>query len=274
MASEKVGIIASLWRYPVKSMMGEVLLSTHVTEKGILGDRSYALMDKETGKIVSAKNPKLWPEMFAFRSRYTQSPAPGNGLSTAAITLPDGSIVTTDQANANAALSSALGRDVEIISQVPNDPQLEEYWPDIKELDHRDIVTDESMPAGTFYDLAIVHLLTRSTLEKLASVYPEGEFETRRFRPNIVVNTESDDTGFVENQWIGKTIAIGNDVRLKITEPCPRCVMTTLAQGNLPKDVGILRAAAQNNNAQVGVYAEVIQTGIVRCDDEVILDGD
>jgi len=273
-ASEKVGIIASLWRYPVKSMMGEVLLSTDITEKGILGDRSYALIDKETGKIVSAKNPKLWPDMFAFRSRYTQSPMTGNGLSTAAITLPDGSVVTTDQANANVTLSSALGREVEIISQVPNDPQLEEYWPDMEELDHRDIVTDENMPAGTFYDLAIVHLLTRSTLEKLASIYPEGEFEVRRFRPNIVVNTESDQADFIENEWIGKTIAIGNNVRLKITEPCPRCVMTTLPQGNLPRDVGILRAAAQNNDAHVGVYTEVIHTGTVHCDDAVILEND
>ena len=95
MSAANVGIIASLWRYPVKSMMGEVLLSTEITERGVLGDRSYALIDTETGKVVSAKNPKRWPDMFSFRSRYAQ--APGNGISPVTITLPDGGTVNSDQ---------------------------------------------------------------------------------------------------------------------------------------------------------------------------------
>lgn len=257
--------IASLWRYPVKSMMGEELRSTQVTEKGLLGDRACALLDTETGKIVSAKNPKRWPNMFAFHARFEDL----SSSSDIRITLPNGTKVVSNDADANATLSEALGRDVKIITQVPDDPQLEEYWPDISELDHQDSVTDENMPQGTFYDLAYVHILTTSTLDELRRLYPEGRFEARRFRPNIILNTTA--PGFLENGWVGKTLSIGNDVKLKITDHCPRCVMTTLAQADLPKDTNILRTAAQNNNAHVGVYAEVISHGAIHCDDEVVV---
>ncbi|HED35302.1 MAG TPA: MOSC domain-containing protein [Gammaproteobacteria bacterium] len=255
--------IASLWRYPVKSMMGEELRSTNITQKGLHGDRASALIDVSTGKIVSAKNPGKWPDMFSFHSRYIDLTSSG----AVRITLPDGTTVNSTDDNINSILSTALGKEVEFISQVPANPQLEEYWPDIEELDNRDIVTDEGMPEGTFYDLAIIHLLTTSTLDELGRLYPEGRFEARRFRPNIIVNTEP--AGFVENEWVGCTVAIGDEVRLKITDHCPRCVMTTLQQGDLPKDTRILRTAAQHNKAHVGVYAEVIKGGQIRCNDAV-----
>ncbi len=123
------------------------------------------------------------------------------------------------------------------------------------------------MPEGTFFDLAVVHLLTTGTIDRLRELYPEGRFEARRFRPNIVVSTA--EQGFVENDWIGQTVAIGDEVRLEITGPCGRCVMTTLSQGDLPKDPGILRTAAQNNNAKVGVYAAVVAGGTIRRGDPV-----
>jgi uncharacterized protein YcbX len=140
----------------------------------------------------------------------------------------------------------------------------EEYWPDIEGLDHRDTVTDFSLPEGTFFDCALVHLLTTATLDRLRELYPQGRFEVRRFRPNIVVETASGERDFVENAWIGRTLALGDAVRLSITGPCARCVMTTLAQGDLPKDAGILRAAAQHNRANVGVYASVLEGGKIR----------
>lgn len=255
--------IASLWRYPVKSMMGEELRSTSVTEKGIQGDRSSALVDVETGKIVSAKNPKRWPNMFSFRSRYEDI----KNSNDIRITLPNGTTVKSSDSKANSILSDALGKEVRFISQVPDEPKLEEYWPDIEELDNRDIVTDEDMPKGTFYDLAIIHLLTTSTLDELRRLYPEGRFEARRFRPNIIVNT--DQAGFVESGWVDKTVTIGEEVKLKITDHCPRCVMTTLSQGDVPKDTNILRTAAQHNDAHVGVYADVIKGGTIKCDDIV-----
>jgi uncharacterized protein len=116
-----------------------------------------------------------------------------------------------------------------------------------------------------------VHLLTTSTIDRLRELYPPGRFEARRFRPNIVVSTGSEDAGFVENDWIGRTVVIGDAVRLAITEPCPRCVMITLPQADLPKDSGILRTAAQHNAVNIGVYASVVNGGTIRRDDAVML---
>jgi len=149
--------------------------------------------------------------------------------------------------------------------------QAEAYWPDMEGLEHRDMVTEWELPAGTFFDLAVVHLLTTATIEHLRALYPEGRFEVRRFRPNIVVATGPAQEGFVENDWIDRTLAIGDEVRLRITGPCPRGVVTTLPQGDLPKDAGILRTAAQNNEANVGVYADVVKGGTVRRGDDVTL---
>jgi len=138
----------------------------------------------------------------------------------------------------------------------------------MKELAHQDAVTDEAMPPGTFFDLAILHILTTGTLDRLRELYPTGRFEPRRFRPNLIINT-GEQKGFVENDWIGKTLKIGKEVEIQVTGPCPRCVMTTLAQGDLPKDPGILRTAAQNNEVRVGIYASVVQSGTVRIGDSV-----
>jgi uncharacterized protein YcbX len=132
-------------------------------------------------------------------------------------------------------------------------------------------VTEWELPAGTFFDLAVVHVLTTATIDRLRALYPEGRFEVRRFRPNIVVSTGPDAQGFVENDWIDRTIMIGDEVRLRVTGGCPRCVMTTLPQGDLPRDAGILRTAAQHNQANVGVYADVIAGGAIRRGDSVTL---
>ena len=148
-------------------------------------------------------------------------------------------------------------------STIPWSAKAEEYWPDMDGLDYRDTVTDFDLPEGTFFDLAVVHVLTTATLDRLRELYPQGRFEVRRFRPNIVIAPPSSAAGFVENDWVDRTLAIGDEVRLRVTGPCPRCVMTTLPQGDLPKDPGILRASAQHNSANVGVYASVEQGGRV-----------
>jgi uncharacterized protein YcbX len=139
-------------------------------------------------------------------------------------------------------------------------------------LDHRDTITDFTLPDGMFFDAAVVHLITTATVDRLRELYPQGRFEVRRFRPNIVVQLASDEKSFAENAWVGHTVGIGNDVRLNITKTCGRCVMTTLAQGDLPKDPGILRTAAQHNKANVGVYAAVARGGTIRRGDPVTLE--
>jgi len=266
------GTIVSLWRYPVKSMQGEELNASVANERGLLGDRAYALIDAGDGKIASAKNPRKWPHLFAFRANYAEAPRPGAAMPPVRITLPDGTLLGSDQPDLPSLLAPILGRAVALRAAAPDKPQLEEYWPDIEGLDHRDAVTDETMPAGTFFDLAPLHLLTTATLDRLRELYPPGRFEVRRFRPNIVVAGNGEPRAFVENDWVGRTLLLGSEVRLHITRPCGRCVMTTLPQSDLPADPGILRAAVKHNGGHVGVYATVVQGGTVRRGDVVRLE--
>jgi len=269
MATITIGTVAALHRYPVKSMLGEELNATRVGAKGFQGDRVFALADAETGKIASAKNPSKWPTLFGFRAAFT---GPFNGSDTLPpvwITLPDGSMLSTEDKNIATRLSSSLGKPVRLLKGATATGTLEEYWPDIDGLARRDVVTDEAMPAETFFDLGMIHLLTTATLDSYRALYPEGRFETRRFRPNLVIQTPADFKGFPENEWDEKTLAIGDEVKIKITGPCGRCVMTTLPQGDLPKDTGILKTAARHNQARIGAYAAVLQGGIIHAGDVV-----
>ncbi len=236
MTQTVLGSIVSLWRYPVKSMLGEELNAAEVTNRGLLGDRAYALVDSADGKVASAKNPRKWPQLFDCRAALAGVPRAGMKVPPVRITLPGGEIVDSEQPDLNQIFSKALGREVKL-SALPDVPTAtaEEYWPDIEGLDHRDTVTDFGLPEGTFFDCALVHLLTTATLDRLRELYPQGRFEVRRFRPNMVVEIASGDRDFVENAWIGQTLAVGDAVRLSISGPCPRCVMTTLPQSDLPK---------------------------------------
>jgi uncharacterized protein len=270
MAATSIGSVASLHRYPVKSMMGEELNATKVGEKGFQGDRAYALADAETGKIASAKNPSKWPTLFSFRAAFTE-PLNGDKLPPVRITFPDGTMVSTGDKSIATQLSSSLGKPVRFLMSVPSGGTLEEYWPDIDGLARRDVVTDEAMPAETFFDLGMIHLLTTATLDSFRTLNPEGRYEPRRFRPNLVIQTPPDLKGFPENDWDGKVLAIGSEVKIKITGPCGRCVMTTLPQGDLPKDTGILKTAAKHNQARVGAYASVLHGGVIRAGDPVHL---
>lgn len=267
-----LGSVVSLWRYPVKSMMGEELNAADLTQRGILGDRAYALVDPTTRKVASAKNPRKWAKLFDFRAAFIEPPRLDANIPAVRITLPNGNVVTTQQPDLNQILSNVLEREVAIGSTPPETPSLEEYWPDMDGLAHRETTTDEAMPAGTFFDFAVVHLLTTATINRLRELYPQGRFEVRRFRPNIVVESSTGEKGFLENGWIGRTLAIGAEVRLNIVGGCPRCVMTTLPQGDLPRDPGILRTAAQHNQVNVGVYAAVLRGGKIHRGDPVRLE--
>jgi uncharacterized protein YcbX len=257
----EVGSVVSLWHYPVKSMMGEELNATEVTERGLLGDRAYALVDSADGKVATAKNPRKWPRLFDFRAAFIEPAHAAAKVPSVRIALPDGTTVTSDQGDLNQILSKALNRAVTLGASERGAVTAEEYWPDMEGLDHRDTVTEFTLPEGTFFDCATVHLLTTATLDRLRELYPQGRFEVRRFRPNIVVQLASGETSFAENAWVGHTLSIGDEVSLGITGPC---VMTTLAQGDLSKDPGILRTAAQHNQVNVGVYAAVMRGGTIR----------
>jgi uncharacterized protein YcbX len=265
--AEALGKVAAIWRYPLKSMAGEELTATEVSDRGHLGDRAYALVDVETGLVVSAKNPRRWPGLLDCQATFLHSPTDPRHLPAVRVTFPDGPAVTTDQADFDGRLSTALGRPIRLARSAMEGARAEGYWPDHEWLEARDRVFQFSLPPGTFFDGAAVHLLTTATLGRLRTSSPASDFDLRRFRPNFLIQTDAS-TNFIENDWIGRTLTLGA-VQLRVDGPCPRCVMTTLTQGGLPRDIAALRTAVQQNGGNVGVYATVIRGGRVRQGDSL-----
>lgn len=254
-----VGRLTAIRRYPVKSMRGENLTRAEIDSRGLAGDRRFALIDWSNGMIASAKNPRKWPSLLDAEARYV-----GGDLR---IVLPDGSTVSGDDPGADAQLSLAFGREVSLRSAATGEARIEVVSPADAESD-----TEEILPAGSFFDLAPLHLLTTATLRRLAELGPASRFDPARFRPNLIVETETDREGFVEDDWIGRILRIGDAVRLRITARSARCIMTTLRQPGWERDPGVLRVAAEFNGACVGVYAEVLRAGPICEGDTVILE--
>ncbi|TYQ27488.1 MOSC domain-containing protein [Pseudanabaena sp. UWO310] len=274
MARTLVGVVTSLWRYPVKSMLGEQLETVEVIPTGILGDRSFALWDRETSRIASAKNPKKWAKLLGFHAELGEMTAQNSqeAMARVTITLPDGSSATSDDRDIDSILSQAVGRDVKLLSVVPESPSLDQYWPDIEGALNRETITQLFMPSGTFFDSCPIHAITTATLDKLQTLYPEGKFNPCRFRPNILIEPPSSEPAFVEDDWVGGKLLIGDRVCLSIDTACPRCVVTTLAQGDLPNDLNILRTTTKQNKTIAGIRMSVIQTGTIRCGDSIWLE--
>jgi uncharacterized protein len=268
MASSKV---TSIWRYPVKSMMGEELNACEITEKGLLGDRAYGVIDIETGKLANAKNPHKWPNMFQYRANFIDPPQKDAAIPPVRITFPDGcSIISTDDEK-NKLLSNSFNRNVHLSTPSSIDVQFEGYIPEeIEELDNKGSIFTRTSPKDTFFDIDMVHIITTSTINYLRKLAPESRIEARRFRPNIIIEVP-DTEAFIENDWVGKTLTIGS-VQLKISQETKRCVMTTLAQGDLPKDPNVLRSIVRNNAGSFGVYASVVKPGRVSIGDRIEID--
>ncbi len=258
-AAKSVGRVVAVWRYPVKSMAGESLDSCEVTARGLLGDRGYALVDGVAGLVASAKNPRAWPDLLAYRAKYLGQPVAGAELPAVVMTAPDGRAVTVEE------LSAAFGRQLVLTARPPERPVLQYLTADDTEE-----VADYAMPPGTFFDLATVNVLFTTTLDRLKAAHPAGEFAVVRFRPNILVEPEliGDDP---EVATVGQVLGIGG-VRLRIDARCSRCVMTTLAQPGLPRDPGILKAVARSNGGFAGLNASVERGGFVRVGDLIALE--
>jgi len=217
--------IAGLWRYPVKSMLGERCDELAVDARGAAGDRLYAVRDAE-GKLGSGKNSRRHRRiegLFGFRAA-SEGAAPR-------ITFPDGRDLLADDPAIHAALSAALGLPVTLSAE--------------KDVSH--------------YDSAPLHLVTTGSLAGLKKALPGAGIDERRFRPNLVIEGEG------ENRWIGRTLQVGDEVRLEVVDWTERCVMITMAQSELADEPRILRAVAQGEaEALFGVYAEVLVPGRIK----------
>jgi uncharacterized protein YcbX len=294
-ATTIVGSVDGLWRFPVKSMSGERIEQAELSGRGIAGDRAYALIDADSGKVVSAKSVKRFPGMLDCRAMFLESPGSGSEAPPVQIVLPGGVTVRSDSGDLERVLSEHFQRSVTLAKSAPADFTIDMYHPDMEDFDpagRRDVVVDQKLgsaffaerglpspvEAGLFFDLFPISVLTTSSLDRLNELQPQSRFDQRRFRMNVIVST--DETGFVENGWVGRELAIGETVKLRVAMPDARCVMTTLAQDELPKDSDILRALAKHNKIQVGnagqlaclgVYAVVEAPGVIRTGDRVTL---
>ena len=284
------GRVIEIGRFPVKSMLGESPPSAELTASGIVGDRTHALYDVESGKVASAKDPRKWAQLLGFRSTHSGEPGSGAGVT---ITMPDGSEISSDDPSVNERLSTATGRGVELRSENATDAGYDYVW-DVEGIAPEEVVagsqtdtTDDGkrvstmplafMAPGTFQDVAPVTIMTTAALAAMKALHPDGDWSPARFRSNLLVDIDGD--GIVENGWPGHQLAVG-DLVLEVTSAAPRCVMTTLPQLGLPRDRKILQTVARNNMQEfaglglwacLGVYATVVTPGRVSVGDPVTL---
>lgn len=234
-----IGVVADLWRYPVKSMLGERCECVWLNQRGVIGDRLYAVRD-EAGKFGSGKTTRRFRRiegLFRFRAVYDGD--------VPVLTFPDGATWRGDDPAFHAALSTQL--------RMP--------------------VTLSREAAISHFDAGPLHLLTTASLHTLGTSLSGGSagvaLDRRRFRPNILIETEG--TGYPEDAWLGQDIAVGTDVRLRVVGRTERCVMVNLAQDELPADARILRQVVRVNSACLGVFAEVLTPGVIRVGDHIEL---
>jgi uncharacterized protein YcbX len=280
--------VSAIHRYPVKSMLGESLTRCRIDRDGVLGDRAYAVIDVESGIVASAKVPRQWSVLLDFSARFVAEPVPGDPVPPVEIAFPDGSMLRSDHSGIDEALSAAVGRRVRLGTVPPPGAHFEELWPEIEGLAPQSVIdstrtrqedTGEAISrfdlaalapgSASFFDLAVLHVLTESTLDRLRELAPEATFDARRYRPNLLIDGGA--AGFVENEWPGRAITFDDGgPRLTVSIPTMRCVMTTLAQGDLPRDADTLRAIAKHNRLPIpdmgtwacaGVYADVAEGG-------------
>ena len=274
-----VGMVETLYRYPVKSMFGESPQSLSVAARGIGGDRGWAVLDVESGKIASAKRPKLWGSLLLCVARTTEGEA-----SSVEIEFPDGRIFDVRDAVAGRLLSEMTGREVRLISVPPDDPELDRAHPEEQlaagtdaDVESGILKLGAAVPLATFLDYAPVHLITTATLQGLTKI--PGDFpEAIRYRPNVTIRSLPNAPAFPENHWVGGMVRIGDAVELRVVLETPRCAIPMLSHGTLPERPDALRAAVKFNRVDIagfgiqpcaGVYVEVITAGVINCGDPV-----
>lgn len=284
--------VGRLWHYPVKSMMGEEVREVLIGPGGVVGDRAYGFLDVETGKVASAKRPKRFGALMQCRARFLSPPRPDAPVPPIEVTFPDGAVVRDDASELARRVSALVGREVRLLTSAPEGASSELALPDIEGVEAgalkslfrdeegeqvRDFVVGVAAP-GTLVDIGPLHVIAGSTVRGLATEYPTGDWDPRRLRPNILI----DDDGALgrEDDWLGCDLHIGTEVVIHVVLPVPRCVMTTLAQPGLPRELGVLKTIARVGRKQVGSlgqfacagsYAEVVTPGVVRTGDPVDL---
>ena len=247
--------VAELWRHPVKSLQGEPLDEAVVEDSGLSGDRRWGIVDVETGKVLTARRVPL---LLLASSRLTDT-----GVE---LLLPDGDVLIAPSAPADDVLSKWIGRPVTLVHAESFGAGVGEFFADAT--DDNSAVMSWTMPPGRFVDALPLLVVTTASLRQGRALHPDGAWETRRFRPNIVVDVEND--GWVEDSWCGRTVRVGTAV-LQPAVPCERCTMVTRPQPGLDRDLDVFKTLARHHGATFGVWTAVQTPGVVRVGDEVTL---
>lgn len=270
--------VATVYRYPVKSMMGETLSEADIGEAGIPGDRGWAVRDEKRGGI---RGGKKIPQLMTLAAK--------SGTAAPLITAADGNSASASYERINDWLSDKLNHPVTLWPLLPAD-QLDHYRrgaPDTEDFEQElravfgrlpdeplpDLAGFEELlefesPPGTYFDAFPISIISQQSLNTMNQLEGESRFDVRRFRPNLLVDILGSDHPFPEQAWVGKTLAIGS-VTLKIDTTCPRCAMTTHGFDDLPQDPQIMRNLVANSEGNLGIYASVVKVGKVATGDSV-----
>lgn len=240
----------------MKSMLGESLAVATVTMSGIEGDRAFALR-RTDGALVSAKRVK---EMFGFHARLSSSGVVG-------IEFPNGRLIAWGDPGIDAALSDALGFEVQLVER--GDAGIERIA--MGETSDTTEGEGEFHTATGFFDSTEMHLLSTRSLRAARSLYPEGDWDPLRFRPNILIDT-GPGSAFDIEEWSGRLVGVGGDAIFEIVKGCTRCVMTTHPQEGLPQDRHVLETLARHNRNTLGALARVAEQGAISVGDPVWLE--
>jgi uncharacterized protein len=259
-------------------MPGSRISQVRVTEHGCLGDRAWALRDLATGRIASAKR---FPQLLSFRATYEAEPTPASP-GRARIHTPDGRSIFADDPAASAIISEILGHELRLESQPRADEKTgidrRTVFGDVPVSQMKPDWTPQTMPdyfqlkSGSFFEIGAVFVLTSGTAAHLGRLQgATGPADRRRFRPNLYLDTGPGAERFIEDEWAGRTLRVGDELVLTDFAPTLWCVTSTLAQEELPRDLSVLRTAAQAHGGCLGVYASVRSTGVVKVGDPVSL---
>jgi uncharacterized protein YcbX len=247
--------VVELWRHPVKSLQGESLDEAVIENSGLSGDRRWGIVDRENGTVLTAKRV---PSLLLAHSRLTETAVE--------LLLPDGDVFIAPSPRADDVLSKWIGRRVTLAHAESFGEGVGEYFQDA--IDENSAIVSWTMPPGRFVDNLPLLVLTTASLRQARALHPEGAWETRRFRANIVVDV--DDDGWAEDAWCGRTLQIGTAL-VQPAVPCERCTMVTRPQPGLERDLDIFKTLARHHGKTVGVWTNVHTPGVVRVGDEVTL---
>ena len=278
-----VGKIKEIWRYPVKGMAGESLESCALGEKGLKGDRTWALRDQARKEIQSCK---FRPELLLCSARSRDADGQVD------VSFPDGSVLGSDNADIHARLTTLTGH-ASTLEALRTESDLDFYrrhrvddhtWLDeLKATFEREageplpdfskappsLATFVSMP-GTFFLVTPLHIVTTATLEHLKTKNVNGDWDRRRFRPNFLIETNVGASGLVEQEWVGKKLVFGN-AAVDCAGTTPRCGAITRAQPDLAFDKTVLRTVVKEADQNVGIYGLISGSTTVKVGDPVYL---